>query len=244
MITRTDNDGIVTLRLAHGKASALDLELCAALESALGEASKARAVIITGTGSIFSAGVDLFRLTKEGVPYVERFLPALDSMLRTLFWFQRPVVASINGHAIAGGCVIAAACDVRLMATGDGRIGVPELLVGVPFPSLVIEVLRFALAPPYLQELMLRGATYKPIEALKRGVVDEVTDYLDARAIAVAQDLAAIDPEAFRLTKLLLRAPVRRNTTSEHEAAVLAHWSSAETHQKIRDYLARTVHKK
>src|SRR4051794_16388117 len=129
---------ITTIRLEHGKGNILDLELCREIEERLREASDASAVILTGSGSIFSAGVDLFRLTNEGVPYVEQFVPALDSMLRTLFLFPRPVVAAINGHAIAGGCILAAASDVRLMASGDGRIGVPELVVGVPMPSLVV----------------------------------------------------------------------------------------------------------
>src|SRR5438067_8148484 len=150
-------------------------------------------------------------------------------MLRMLFGFQRPVVAAVNGHAIAGGCIIAAACDVRIMAAGEGRIGVPELLVGVPFPPLVIEVLRFAIAPPHLQELMLRGGTYKPDDALRRGLVDEIAPDAAARAQELAQQLGAIDAEAFRLTKSQLRADVFRRAealASDYDAAVLTHWSA------------------
>jgi len=241
MIERTEQNGIVTLRIAHGKASALDLELCTALETSLAAARDARATVITGTGSIFSAGVDLFRLTNEGESYVKRFVPALDSMLRAVLTFPRPLVGAINGHAIAGGCVIAAACDVRVMRAGDGRIGVPELLVGVPFPPLVIELLRFAIAPPYLQEVTLRGGTYKPAEALKRGIVDEVADDALARGHAIAEELAAIDANAFRITKEQLRAPVLR--APRHDDAVTAHWCAPETHANIRAYLARTIRK-
>ena len=127
MIEHSQHDDILTLRLAHGKASALDVELLDALLSELdGVAEDVRALILTGTGSIFSAGVDLFRITRDGADYVRRFLPLLSRFLGTLFAFPRPVVAAVNGHAIAGGCVIALACDVRLMAGGVGRIGVPE----------------------------------------------------------------------------------------------------------------------
>src|SRR5262245_25785640 len=112
MIERSEHDGIVTLRLAHGKASALDIEL---LEAILGEldraAPKARAVVLTGTGSIFSAGVDLFRVTRDGADYVRRFLPRLSRTFRALFTFPGPVVAAVNGHAIAGGGVLVLACD-------------------------------------------------------------------------------------------------------------------------------------
>src|SRR5438128_10003369 len=115
MIETTEHDGIVTMTLDHGKANALDLELCEAITNAIHDASAARAVILTGTGSIFSAGVDLFRLINEGARYVERFFPALVETLVELFRFPRPLVAAINGHAIAGGCLMAAAADYRIM---------------------------------------------------------------------------------------------------------------------------------
>ena len=243
------DDDIHVLRLAHGKANALDLELCENVERQLHDAAHARALVIIGSGSIFSAGVDLVRLTNEGAPYVERFVPALVSMLHALFTFSRPVVSAINGHAIAGGCVIAAASDVRVMAAGDARIGVPELLVGVPMPSLVVEVCRFAFAPPVLQELILRGMLLRPEEALRKGVVDELAEpgELESRAIAIARQLALIDPTNFTLTKRQLRdASVARAAESarEHDALVLDRWRSAETHSRIREYLARTVGKK
>src|SRR4051812_22503253 len=108
MIERTQQDGVLTLRLAHGKVSALDVELLDALLRELdGVAEDVRALVLTGTGSIFSAGVDLFRLTRDGADYVRRFLPLLSRFFRALFAFPRPVVGAVNGHAIAGGCVIA-----------------------------------------------------------------------------------------------------------------------------------------
>ena len=139
MIERSQHEGILTLRLVHGKVSAIDVELLDALLRELdGVADDVRALILTGTGSIFSAGVDLFRLTQGGADYVRRFLPLLSRFLRTLFTFPRPVVAAVNGHAIAGGCVMVLACDARLMAKGAGTIGLPELLVGVTSPAAVL----------------------------------------------------------------------------------------------------------
>src|SRR5262245_51897637 len=175
MIERTMNDGILTLRLAHGKASALDIELLQALQDEfVGAAKDSRAVILTGTGSIFSAGVDLFRLTREGPDYVRRFLPVLSGFVRSLFAFPRPVVAAVSGHAIAVGGILVLASDVRLMAEGDGRIGVPELLVGVPFPSAPLEVVRFAVPRHKIQELIYTGKTVRPQEALAAGLIDRV----------------------------------------------------------------------
>src|SRR3984893_4038225 len=121
---------VAILRMAHGKANAMNIELCAALSQYLAEfrTSQARALVITGTGHIFSAGVDLLRLTEGGASYVRKFLPALGTMLATVFSHAAPVVAAINGHAIAGGCVLACAADRRLMARDGGHIGVTELL--------------------------------------------------------------------------------------------------------------------
>jgi enoyl-CoA hydratase len=250
MIERESHDGIVTLRLAHGKASALDVELLEALDAALEETERAgaRAVVLTGSGSIFSAGVDLFRLTNDGAPYVARFFPILARAVRRLFTFPRPVVAAINGHAIAGGCVLAEACDHRLMAEGKGRIGVPELLVGVSFPALVLEVLRFAAAPQHLQEIVYGGQTFGTEAALAKGLVDEVVapEMLAARAQEVASHLASIDPAAFAITKRQLRADAieraERMRWADDEG--LALWSASATHDHIRAYLAKTVGKK
>jgi enoyl-CoA hydratase len=234
MIERETNDGIVTLRLAHGKASAMDVELCEAFTGELRAATDARAVILTGTGSIFSAGVDLFRMTSEGAPYVERFFPVLRDALVELFRFPRPIVAAVNGHAIAGGCLMAAGCDYRLMS--GGRIGVPELLVGVPFPSIAIEILRHA-AGGHAQQLAYSGATISPDEARSKGLIDEVVDAdrLMPRAEEMARQLAAIPAESFRLTKLQLRG------IATDDAAAVRVWSDPTIHAHIRDYLARTI---
>src|SRR5947207_7481916 len=190
MIERSDAGGIVTLRLAHGKASALDVELCDELRRQLDASRDARSVILTGTGTIFSAGVDLFRMTKEGAPYVERFLPRLRDVLNDLFEFPRPVIAAANGHAIAGGCLMVAACDYRLMS--GGRIGVPELLVGVPFPLAAMEILKFAAGRDAAQ-LAYSGAALTPEEARGKGLVDEVVgpEQLMPRAQEAAERFAA-----------------------------------------------------
>jgi enoyl-CoA hydratase len=238
-----------TIRIEQGKANALDVELCRRLTAQLREAEGERAVVLTGTGSIFSAGVDLVRMTAGGAAYVREFVPALVEMVEALVAFPRPLVAAINGHAIAGGCVLAAGCDARVMAAGEGRIGMPELQVGVPMPSIVVELMRFALPSPVLQEMLLRGTLFRPDDALRKGVVDEVVpaEELEARATAIAEQLAAVDADNFTLTKRQLRGEIltrARALAEAHDAAIQAQWEKPETHANIRAYLARTVGRK
>jgi enoyl-CoA hydratase len=249
MIARSQHDGVLTLRLSHGKVSALDVELVDALTRELdGAAEDVRALVLTGTGSTFSAGVDLFRVTRDGADYVRQFLPVLTQFVRTLFDFPRPVVAAINGHAIAGGCVIALAADARLIAEGDGRIGLPELLVGVPFPTAALEVVRFAVPRERLQSLIFSGRTLSAREALEAGLIDEVVApaaLLD-RASEVARQLASIPPPVYRLTKQSLRAEALERIDRAGELPdrlALEVWSAAETHAQIREYLHRTLRK-
>ena len=248
MIERSQSDGILTLRLAHGKASALDLEFMDAIALAIAEGADADAVILTGTGSIFSAGVDLFRLVEQGAEYANRFYPALSRMLLDLFSFPKPLIVAVNGHAIAGGCIMTLAGDYRLMATGNGRIGMPELLVGVPFPPSVLEAVRFAVPPQHLQALIYSGRTVTADDALRYGLVDEVTapDALLARAEEVARQLAALPTLGFQLAKRQLREKTIRRSKrygAEFDEEVSALWSDPVTHQRIREYLAKTVKK-
>ena len=251
MIHREDKDGLAVLRLDHGKVSALDLELLEELETLLAEieGSDRTALLLTGTGSTFSAGVDLFRVLDGGEEYVSRFVPALSRALAALFSFPRPTVAAINGHAIAGGCILACACDLRVMAAGRGRIGVPELRVGVPFPTAALEVLRFAVPRQHLPAMTYTGRTFLPEEALDHGLVDEVVppEELGERALEAARGLTSIPPETFELTKRQLRGPATSRMeaeTAEVDAKVAAIWSHPDIHRVIRDYLDRTIGKK
>ena len=243
-------DGIAVLTIAHGKANALDIEFCEALAARFQElrGSSAKAVVITGQGKMFSAGVDLKRLSEGGADYIRKFLPALHRLYDTVFFHPRPVVAAINGHAIAGGAVLAACADRRIMARESGRIGVTELLVGVPFPALAFEIVRFAVPPRRLSEFTLSGATYTSDEAVKRGWVDEIAEPGEVLedAIAVAEELALLSPPAFAQTKMQIRQAVGERMAASGAAtdkAVTDIWTAPETIARIRDYVERTLKK-
>jgi enoyl-CoA hydratase len=248
MINITHRNTIRVATLAHGKANAFDLELLKAIVDAVAdyERSSDAALIITGQGTMFSAGVDLVRVVDGGAAYVREFLPALSASLAAVFACPKPVIAAVNGHAIAGGCILAAAADHRVMARGNGRIGIPELRVGVPFPVVPLEIMRFT-AARHLPAMVYGGATFSADAALAHDLVDGIAEpeaLVDA-AVAMADQLAALPPAVFAMTKRVVRAPaferIRAGEAADRD--VIEAWASAETLAHIRDYIARTFKK-
>ena len=241
---------IEILHMQYGPANAMDLNFCLELTKQVQQLadSSSRGIVLTGQGKIFCAGVDLPQLLAGGVAYVHRFLPALSDLFETLFFCSKPVVAAVNGHAIAGGCLLTCCADRRLMAAGKARIGVPELRVGVPFPTVPLEIMRARTGSSFFEEVVLGGATYGPAEALHRGLIDGVVDserLLD-EAITLAESFAEIRPEIYAFTKKQTRQPVRDAIASgsgSQEAEIVALWESQETHAAVQAFVARTLKK-
>jgi enoyl-CoA hydratase len=237
MLEVEQRSGVTVLRMCHGKVSALDLELLQAITAALGEMPEAAPAVITGTGSAFSAGVDLRRIVAGGPGYAAEFLPALTAAFLAIFDHPGPVVAAVNGHAIAGGCVIAAACDVRLMS--QGSIGLAELSVGVPFPVSAMEIMRYAVGPA-AGRLALGAPLLDPAGARSIGLVHDVVapEALLDLAVGQAGAMGRTPAEVFSFTKRQLQQPARERIAARgDDDAVLAMWSSAATRDRISAYL-------
>lgn len=242
MIETTYADGVAVLTMRHGKVNALDTALCQALRGALDQAAdRAQAVVLTGTGTVFSAGVDLHQVIAGRDAYLASFLPELRRVFTSLATFELPLVAAVNGHAIAGGYILAAAADQILMAEGPGRAGVTELLVGVPFPAIALELLRMRVGDVPARPLITSAATFQAGPALTCHLIDEAVPAGDlaSRSVTAARQLAALGP-AFRLTKRQLRLlPLARaQELASLDADVDATWKAPPTLDRIRSYLA------
>jgi enoyl-CoA hydratase len=238
MMDLTKRGHVAVLTMTHGKANAMDLEFCAPDVGAL---------VITGQGKIFSAGVDLLRIVEGGAEYVRRFLPALSALLEAAFAFEKPIVAAVNGHAIAGGCILACAADRKIIGH-TATIGVPELLVGVPFPVAPLEILRFAVSPQHLQALIHAGAVLPAESAVAHGLADVMVEPVAVmrRATMLAESMIAIAPGAFAMTKRQLREPTLqriRDASPRHDPAIVDAWADPMTLRAIRDYVERTFKK-
>jgi len=227
---------VSVVRIENGPVNVLDLDTLREFTSTLTGLTDAPALVLTGAGRAFSAGVDLKLLYEGGESYTREFLLALGGAFRAVFDHPRPVVAAVNGHAIAGGAVIAAGCDYRFMSAGT--IGVPELLVGVPFPAVALEAIRFVVGPR-TAALVNTGRTLRPEEALAVGLVDEVVapeGLLDA-ALARAEAFAAIPAVSFAMTKTALRADASRLMAEGSTDEVIEVWNSPPVRNAISAYL-------
>jgi enoyl-CoA hydratase len=240
MLELEERDDITIVRMAHGKVNALDVELLQAIAKAFGGLEPGRAVVFTGAGRSFSAGVDLKRITDGGMDYVRVFRPSLSAAVMAVFDHPGPVVAAVNGHAIAGGCVLAAACDRRLMS--GGTIGLTEMRVGVPFPSVPMEVMRHVMGPA-VRRLVWDAELLDPAAAQAAGLVDEVVapESLLAAAAAAAARLARITPEVFTYTKRQLQGPARDRLASVSQAeddSSTQMWASPAVQDAINGFMS------
>lgn len=233
---------VQVLTLSSGPVNAQDVELLDELTLAVRdlERSDAGALVVTGAGRAFSAGVDLNRVVEGGSGYTDRLVPALSAAFEAMFAYPGPTVAAINGAAIAGGCVLACACDRRLILP-EAQIGAAEVRVGVPFPVAALEVMRYACGDQ-AEEVLLGGRTYRAAEAVARGLTHRVVaDDLLGEAVAEASDLGGIPAGAYRQTKTQLRAPtmarIREGRGIDDEVRQM--WGADETLRRIAAYVER-----
>jgi enoyl-CoA hydratase len=217
----TLKEGVATVEMNAGKANAIGREWLARMGSILEEVerSDARAVVVTGYEGFFSAGLDLPSLAPLSRDEIERFIALFDATMLRLFELPRPVIAAINGHAIAGGCVMALQADERIMAAGTAKIGLSEVALGIGLPASALEVLRFQVPSSALVPIAMEGRLFVPEVARKVGLIDEIVDPADLleRARLRAQKLGALPSSGFAHVKSNVRAPI--------VAAIRAAWA-------------------
>eukprot|EP00824_Muranothrix_gubernata_P007314 TRINITY_DN19381_c0_g2_i1.p1 TRINITY_DN19381_c0_g2~~TRINITY_DN19381_c0_g2_i1.p1 ORF type:complete len:321 (-),score=37.07 TRINITY_DN19381_c0_g2_i1:760-1722(-) len=166
-------------------------------------------VIFTGTGRSFSAGLDMPHVFQSELKFRE-FFPRLTMMFYRLFKLPLPTVAAINGSAVGAGCVFSLLCDFRVAAEGDHLIGLNQIRLGQPMPSVVLEMLRNALPNTIEWTSILLGVLYSPIEALENKFVHQVVpaDRLMATCEALLAPLPRPLIPAYARMKRILQSPV------------------------------------
>jgi enoyl-CoA hydratase/carnithine racemase len=246
MIEISQHEGIHQLRLARPPVNALDPDLCRALRAAVTAVANdggARGIVLSGGPGVFSAGLDvphLLGLDTDGVRSAwQDFIEAA----RALAQSPVPVVAALDGHAPAGGCVLALCCDYRIMAAGEYRIGLNETQVGLVAPEGIQRLMRRVVGAHRAERLLVAGAMVDAQQALAIGLVDELAPIEDVRARAHAwlRTLLALPRKPMLATRAIARAELvdaLRPELLELDRFIAA-WNDPDTQSALRALLAR-----
>jgi enoyl-CoA hydratase/carnithine racemase len=205
-------DGIAVVTLRRPPVNAMDaglLEELAALFEGLAADRVVRAAVITGEGRAFSAGLNLKTVPNLGHRCQRRLVDALNASFGTLYAWPKPLVAAVNGHAIAGGLILALCADWRIVADVPMEACLAEVRVGVTYPVAALDVARSELSPAAARRLILLGETLDAAGAETLQVFDQrvPAELLLEQAIARARHYATLPPQAFATIKRELRAP-------------------------------------
>jgi len=190
-------------------------------------AARGEPIFLMGDGDAFSAGLNLKEISALDVDGMTRFLGALEALVKALAEHPAPVVAWVNGHAIAGGCVLALTADFRMMTGRQGaRIGLNEVALGLRFPPLTFAMVRSRLTAPALERVLLEAALYDAEAARTLGLVHAVGEEAEARSVLAT--MAAHPRDIFAATKLLLRPPLAIDETerARFHAETIPYWAS------------------
>lgn len=203
-------DGVRMLTLNRPPANAISREFLDALRdqaNAARDDDNVRAVIVTGSGKFFSGGLDV-KEAASGQSRVGNLAGSTEDGIYALWTLPKPTVAMINGHAIAGGVIIALACDFRITQTASHRFGLNEVAIGLAFPRGAFEIARLALTNRQLRWTLLEAALFDANRALELGIVDEIVApaELQPRCVELAKRLGANGHLAYAHTKRRIQA--------------------------------------
>jgi 3,2-trans-enoyl-CoA isomerase len=236
-INVTIKDRLALITLNRGKSNALNREMITELTDMLhniNNDANIGGVIITGKEHFFSAGLDLIEIYNYNEEEIESFWHLFLDFTAKLTAFKKPMVAAINGHSPAGGCVIALACDARVMAEGKYIIGLNEVPVGIIVPDSIFHLYAFWLGKANASRSLLEGKLFSPEEALSIGLVDELVNPASIMTAAERRirKYMAFEPNTWQQIKLNIRKELIAATgvdQSETLKAVLAQWWSPST---------------
>ncbi|HSE83329.1 MAG TPA: enoyl-CoA hydratase/isomerase family protein [Thermodesulfobacteriota bacterium] len=248
LIRLSMSENIATVTLSRPKVNALNEPLVDELHECfqkLADDPVLKSVILTGEGSFFSFGLDVPESLSYSKESFTGFFTRFTDLYASVFLFPKPVVAALNGHTIGGGCILALACDYRLMVSGKAKISLNEVTFGSTVPAGCVEMLKFCVGGKNAESVLYTGAMYSAEGAKGLGLVHEVVskENLEEAARKVAEDFAKKDSRAFESVKTLLRKQAAEEIRKREKDSILEFvdiWYSESTRNnlqkiKIRD---------
>ncbi len=218
--------------------TALMTDILARVRAAGGEP-----LLVTGAGDAFSAGLNLKEVAELDLEGMRHFLELLEAMVEALYEYPGPTVAAVNGHAIAGGCVVALCCDLRVATRApQTRIGLNEVALGVQFPPKVLAMVRRRVPPRSLERVVLEAGLHDPETSIMLGLVDELADDCTAVARTRLERLAAHPRAGYIATKQALRGGALALTPAQERAfhdELVPSWVAPDAKERMRAVFAR-----
>ena len=233
----TKQENVAILQLDRGTSNAINLELLLELQAAftdLAQDDSVEAVVLTGKENFFSSGLDVIELYDYDEVKIVALFDALFLAMKIILSFPKPVVASITGHAPAGGCVLAICADYRIMAEGRYRIGLNEVPVGIIIPQYIFETYAYWLGRGKASSYILEGKLSTTSEALSSGLVDAVVspeEVLEA-SVARAKMYTKFSANTWSKSKLAMRSALLEHYNHFDEDLkkdLMEQWWSKET---------------
>lgn len=236
-IAVTIKDRLAIITLNRGKSNSLNREMITELTDMLNNIEADEhigGVIITGKENFFSAGLDLIELYNYNEEEAKSFWHLFLHFVAKITAFRKPLIAAINGHSPAGGCIIALASDARIMAEGRYIIGLNEVPVGIIVPNSIFELYAFWLGKATATRSLLEGKLFRPEEALAIGLVDELVkqESILTAAERKARTYMAFEGHTWSQSKLNIRRSLIESTGSDQSAdleIMLKQWWSPGT---------------
>ncbi|PCJ63207.1 MAG: enoyl-CoA hydratase [Candidatus Hydrogenedentota bacterium] len=241
-VTMHVGDTYTVLELNRPKANAINLDLVHDLHQAitkLATSDSVKGVILTAKGSIFCAGLDVVELYDYSESEMDTFWVDFTRLLRDLIAFPKPLIAAINGHSPAGGCVFSLCCDHRIMAHGDHTIGLNEVPVSIVVPEVIVELARFTLGDRKASQMLYNGLLLHPEQAREFGLVDETCPGNELMIWAETKMKKWVDmPEdPWRAAKKSIRKPLVNRVAAmnqeENVGGTLRAWWDGDNRAKV-----------
>jgi Delta3-Delta2-enoyl-CoA isomerase len=246
-IVLTKDENVATVRIQRGKVNALNDQVVAELRSCFQDLSvdpAVKSVILTGNGKFFSFGFDIPEFLSYSKEEFTRYLLSFADLYTYLFLFPKPVTAALNGHTIAGGCMLATACDHRLMVTGKARISLNEVSFGSSVFAGSVAMLKACAGERNAERILYSGGMYSAEEAMELGLIHRAVaeEHLPEVAASVAREFAQRDARAFQSIKLLLRKNIAVEMRRKEKDSVIEFveiWYSQATMGQLRNITIR-----
>jgi 3,2-trans-enoyl-CoA isomerase len=246
-VSLTTNEGIARVALSRGKVNAINERVVDELTDcfrALSYDPGVTAVILTGEGKFFTFGFDIPEFLSYTKEAFVRYLTKFTGLYTDIFLYPKPVVAALNGHTIAGGCMLAIACDYRIMVPENARISLNEINFSSSVFAGSVEIMKLWLGQRQAEAALLSGAMYSAEEALQLGLIDRIAAKADLEneAVKKAREYAAQDAAAFRSIKKLLRQATAEEMMKREKASILEFvdiWYSEKTWKNLQEKVIR-----